>query len=214
MQINITSPNFENDMIAKQFVTEIENKQNELAIRDATLYYEFPLFKNLDELPEYPKFMFISPNHGILLVQCDERSYRSLSQEEMKKLNEYLTQIYSTIYSIMIKYPVLRKKRNHLKFELYTVLYLPNYGKALEDTLEDDVLVLTSFGQLSSFLSESITNPLDQDTITNLISIIEGTRAIPKPKNRNITEESRNSKGGFIMDPGNRTTKRSDLRYN
>lgn len=127
MQINITSPNFEKNKTAKQLVDILEVDQKDLDLEKATLYYEFPLFKELDEGLEYPSFMIISPKHGIIIIQCDERTQRTISDEELSKLYSSTDQIYSFLFSKLIKIPNLRKSRKELIFDICTILYLPNY---------------------------------------------------------------------------------------
>lgn len=198
MQFNITSPRFTEDELAQRFINEIEAQQNELSFEDAILYYEFPMYRSIDERPDYTSFMIISPQHGIIMIQCDDRSFRSLNETEIEKLYNDLSQMYSTVFANLIKIPALRRNRNQLKFDIYTLLYLPNYEREFENGEEEEIYVATRFADLTNYLKDKTNESIDSGIINEITSIIEGTKAIPKPKNRNIPEESKNKKGGLL----------------
>jgi superfamily I DNA and RNA helicase len=196
ININITSNRFSKDELAQNFINDIEQNQEELNLDNSNLYYEFPMYKSVDEATEYTTFMIISPYHGIIMLQCDDRSHRSLSEEELNILLENLTQMYTTIFSNLIKLPNLRLSRTNLKFKLHTVLYLPNYDKNIESS--DEVFIANNFASLNSFFQLNCIDPIDEKIIIEILSIIEGTKAIPKPKQRDIPEGSANTKGGIL----------------
>jgi superfamily I DNA and RNA helicase len=202
MQINIASEGYSQNRLAEQIVDYLEVHQDALGLNDAVLYYEFPLFKELDENVEYPSFMIISPNHGVIIIQCDERSQRTLTEELIQQLNEGVEQLYSFVFSKLIKIANLRRKgtRNQLLFDVHTVLYLPSYSR---DIMENDseTKIVKEIADLKDILDAlMIANSLPQNVMDEVYSVIEGSRGVTRAKNRNITDETRHLKGGLLED--------------
>lgn len=198
MQINIASPHFSSDPAAMAFVDELENRQSELLISDSILYYEFPLFKEIDEAIDYPSFMLISPLHGIIIIQCDDRSHRVLNEVEIEKLYKHTEQIYSSVFGKLIKIERLRRGRNQLKIGIHTVLYLPNYERDIEDLDFEELYIINSYPKLIQFFNGVKDNPIPNELLNEMCAVIEGTKGIPKPKDRNITKEKQSTKGGIL----------------
>lgn len=110
MQINIASDSFSKSRIAMEFVDNLEAHEIELSLKDSIMYYEFPLFKEIDQTIEiYPSFTIISPNHGLIIIKLDERSHRTISDRDMRKLFEDIDQLYGLFLSKLIKFPRLKK---------------------------------------------------------------------------------------------------------
>jgi len=103
LQINIASDSFSKNDIAKELVDFIESHQTSLSLEDSILYYEFPLFKEVNEEILYPKFKIVSPYYGIVIIQSDSRTHRTASNSEINKLYEFTDQLNSYIYAKLIK---------------------------------------------------------------------------------------------------------------
>ncbi len=202
MQINIVSDNFSKSTISMQLVDFIESEQASLDLEDSIVYYEFPLFKEVNQSILYPSFTIVSPNYGIILIQCDDRTNRTITKNDAITLFEYTDQLSNFIFSKLIKVPSLRKKRskNELIFNIHTILYLPNYDLKISNEDYDYIEVVNSYTSLKNFFDNNKNNPLTSEEINDICSVIDGSRGLPKPKDRNITEESRGSKGALIED--------------
>jgi len=200
MEIAISSQNFETNQLAVELVKNIERSEDELDLVNATLYHEFPMFKEIDMGLEYPSFLLVSPVHGIVVIQLDDRGTRTLTDEILDEIYEDTEQIYSFIYSKMVKIPSLRKKRSRSKllFDIHTIIYLPNYEGEIEKSEDEEVYWVTSFTGLKATLNKIKTDKLSDDVISEIYSVIDGTRAIPKPNKRNIKEDQKSTKGGIL----------------
>lgn len=201
MQINITSPSFAQDSIAMQIVDYFEQNQHDLNIEEATLYYEFPLFKEIDEDIEYPTIMIISPNHGIFIIKSDDRTSRTLTSSGSRYLISVTEQLYSFVYSKLIKVPSLRtKRRNELIFSIETILFMPNYPefKVPDDNCETHVC--HSLNEFGTVFENVLQDRISEANLIDILSVIEGTRGFPKPKDRGIDDDTKFTKGGLLED--------------
>ncbi|YBV93575.1 ATP-binding domain-containing protein (plasmid) [Bacillus sp. PK9-021] len=196
MEIMIPTASFNEDSLANELVNELEKNQSELELQNASLYHQFPLFKELDQEIEYPSFLLISPNHGLIIIQTDDRSERTLGKEDLEKLYDFTEQIYSYLFAKLIKIPNLRKRRNQLIFEISTILYLPNYQNEIDE--EDEIICVRNINALQRTLQQVKIDPLEEEIIKETFSVIEGTKGIPKPVERDIEEGEEDTKGGIL----------------
>lgn len=191
MQYNITSEEFINDEISLKFVENL--KQSGIFDGDTVLYYEYPLFKEIDEAVIFPSFTIISKNHGVIIINVGELSKRGLLEFDITAAKEKLSQIYGQFYSKFIKYPTLKRSINSLKFEIFPVLYLFNN---VENDEEKDLIVINNFDDFKTFISSNI-NKIDDMVYNEILSIIEGTKVLPKQKKRN-TQSNTTIKAYFL----------------
>lgn len=197
MQKNILSQAFYNDFASQQLITVLEENEQSLNLSESIIYYNFPIFKNIDEEIKYPSLMLISPNHGIMIFQSENKGERELNTSIISSIDEELSQIYTFVFAKLLKNPNLRKNRQQLLFEIATAVYAPNINKIQEINLENEFI--TNDAKINTFLNKyKQPAQINQEILIEILAILEGSKGIIKPKDRNISQEDINHKGGIL----------------
>ena len=180
MEVNITAEEFYSDEAAKLLLTHLESNAKKYRLEDAKIYYNYPLFREMDDDLRYPSFMLISKFYGIILIQTDSRTQRILGGSEVMKLEEEISQIHSLTFSKLIKEKVLKKSRTSLSFNLNTLLYLPNYGDLFDESMQDEIdsIVVTNISQFEEMFIELEDEGFSDEKIEILLSVLEGSKGI------------------------------------
>ncbi|WP_070120433.1 DEAD/DEAH box helicase [Bacillus marinisedimentorum] len=194
MKKHILSQEYYNDPVTIRLVEFLE--QELIDLEEATLFYRYPMIRELDEELRYPSVLLITPIHGILLFKCD--GVTKQRHHEVDLLGEELLRIEDLLFSKLIKSPnkKLKKGRRNLSFNLSSALYLPNFEE--DDIVSTDVELLTTNNEVRIFLQECKDEEIDEKIFKEIFSIIESSTAIIKPKERNIQEGKDNSKAALL----------------
>ena len=206
MEVNVLTQDYYSDGAAQSLVNYLRENEQVLEIRDAALYYNFPLFKNIDESIYSPSIMLIDAIHGILLFRCDNRSFRELVnnglKESLQEIDSFLSEVYSFIYSKLIKNRNLRKNRNELLVKIFAASYVPFLGSenkedALNDELENELLI--GEFDIEQFMTGSkLSETPKPETLKELTAVLEGAKGIIKAKERKNLNGGLNSKGSIL----------------
>lgn len=199
LEVVIPFSEYNNDAEAISFVKHLQDNQQDLKLESATIYYKFPMFKEFDEEVKAPSFLIISPIHGVVIVTKENRSHRMLNNEGIDEIYEETDSIYSLILSKLIKITGLRKKRsrNELKIPMSTIIYLPNFDEELEDNEEDNYWA-NSLSSVTEILNTIEVAPLEEEVLTDIYSVIDGTRSMPRPVKRDVTDATDSTKGAIL----------------
>jgi superfamily I DNA and RNA helicase len=178
MQIYPNETAVRSDPNVRMLVEHIRTRQRELLLEDAVVFINFPLFRE-DEKLLVADLVLISPWHGVLLVGAVD----SDTDSSRGKLEGAFNQVFSRL----VRYPRLRAGRARLRFPLDACVWMPE-GKAT-DTV---VVGVASFeNQLET---QKLPARIDEDVFAELVSTLDGSKALIKPKERptaNFPEKSK-----------------------
>lgn len=202
MELNINQQKLQLEPSAKRFVEILKTNQDNLSLENSFVYHNFPLYKDSDDGSSRANILILSPNHGVMIIECSGITPKENS--ELKELKDKLEQTYNQVYSKLIKNKSLRQGRNTLKIELVPVLFLPNFDDNSLDANVDDFFLIAndknSFESICEDLVENIEDEIEQTVIDETRSTIEGAKGIIKVKERNITDKNIQIKASFIRD--------------
>ncbi|RZT15562.1 DEAD/DEAH box helicase [Fictibacillus sp. BK138] len=199
LEVVIPFSEYNNDDEAIAFVKHLQENQKNLKLENATIYYKFPMFKEFDEEVKAPGFLIISPVHGVIIITKENKSHRMLDDEAIDVIYEEIDSIYSLILSKLIKITGLRKKRsrNELKIPINSIIYLPNFEETLEENEGDNYFANSLIG-VTQVLNAIEVNPIDEAVLTDIYSVIDGTRSMPRPVKRDVTDVEDRTKGAIL----------------
>ncbi|OAK17195.1 hypothetical protein CN554_13170 [Bacillus wiedmannii] len=196
MKKHILSQEYYDDPISKKLVKCIE--QNIKGLEDATVYYQYPIIRELDEKLRVPSVLIVSPKHGVILFKCDGINKQRFN--EVAHLGDELGRIEDLIFSKLIKSTnkKLKSGRRNLSFNLCSALYLPNFEEDA-DTIKTDMEILSTNSEIKDFFEDLETDmELEDEIIKEIYSIIESSTAIVKPKERIIESDDTSSKAYIL----------------
>lgn len=197
ININTTRKYILSDSISKLILTSLEAEEVNLNLKDSYLYYDFPVYKDLDDTVLISKILLISPHHGIILIETLSSTTQDDFKKDVKQAEAKLDQVYSAILARLIRNKNLRKNRKDFLFPFEVLIFAP-----LLDTPPKDINIVTTIiyseSKLISFIKEKQVSKIDEQIFKDLISTIEGSKGIIKIKDRDKINIPPNSKGSII----------------
>ncbi|MCO4097218.1 DEAD/DEAH box helicase [Macrococcus canis] len=199
LEIIIPSAEYNKDENAKKLINFLNDNQEELNLKYATIYYNYPLFKEVGESAYTSSLFVISPFHGIFMLDINEKDKREVEVIQIEKNLEDLDILYTHVLSKLIKIPSLLKKRsrNDLSIPINTILYLPNYEYQNNNFSS---YVTDTFPKLKNIILNLEIDKIDDEIIKDVYSVIDGTRAIPKPLKRIEDDNEKGSRGSRVSE--------------
>lgn len=178
MQIYPSESVLRADPNARSLVEHLNNQSAALSLNEAIIFFNFPLFREEEKLL-VADLVLISPDHGVLLV--------STPSQNIEKAREQLDGAFNQVFSRLVRYPRLRAGRANLKFNLDACVWLPEGAASAE--------VRVGFPSLDELLNSlRLPHRIEQEVFDELVSTLDGSKALIKPKERtieNFTEQSR-----------------------
>ena len=189
MEKLISSAQYTTDHLARPLLEALETQQERMDLSEAIFYYDFPSFRDYEDDAYRPSVMLLSPAHGVVALNlCDADVIRTTGTGLLLAADESLTQFFSILYGRLIKSRLLRRSKTTLAFPFSALLYSPGLSREPEEAvatqLENDVC--SSFEALDSWLQEHRTQHIENDLFAEARSIIEGAKALNRPRPRDI----------------------------
>ena len=201
LEINVNFNKLQKDPSSLALVNLIQENQDALRLSEAILYYEFPFYWDDNNSIIAADVLIVSKPHGVIIFKCEDYNARTLDEQKAKTLNEGIDQVYSQIYSKLIKSRGLRIKPQQLAIDLHPALFLPNYDGS-KSTFTDawpDLEVILNSNELTQFLSGALRTPINDSIFKETLATLEGSKGLLRPpKGRGIAEETKDSKGALL----------------
>lgn len=183
MKKNILSQDFYKDTISQELVSLLEKEKK--YFDECTIFYKYPVFRELDEEPKIPDLLLASPAYGIVIFKCDSTS-KVRDEESLKEVVEELLWMEDNVFSRLLQSSNKRLKsgRRNLSFNVSSILFAPNLEDV--DVLDIECSVITNKGELLNNFDniQRDMKKIDNEIILDALAIIEGSIAITKPKDR------------------------------
>lgn len=189
MNLIVSTDKYYSDEISKELVDYLNSEK--INLDNAVVYYEYPIYMDIEEQALSPKILLISPTIGVLVLNCSPVS----DVDDVSILDEETSQIENYLFSKFIKSKILRgKNKRELSFVLQSALYLP-----LAEVISYDVenVICKEKSEVLSLIDVE-DNQLTEDMVNEICSILEGSKAILKPKVREISHDDTTSKGYIL----------------
>lgn len=189
MDLIVSTDKYYSDEISKELVDYLNSEK--LNLDNAVVYYEYPIYMDIEEQALSPKILLISPTIGVLVLNCSPVS----DVDDVSILDEETSQIENYLFSKFIKSKILRgKNKRELSFVLQSALYLP-LAEAISYDVEN--VICKEKSEVLSLIDVE-DNQLTEDMVNEICSILEGSKAILKPKVREISHDDTTSKGYIL----------------
>lgn len=189
MNLIVSTDRYYSDEISKELVEYLYKGKED--VKNDVVYYEYPIYMDIEEQALSPKILLISSAGGVWVINCSPVS----STNDVALLDEETSQIENYLFSKFIKSKILRgANKRELSFDLQSLLYLPlansNHYEIESEMCKEKSEVLS--------LIEGKSIQLTEDMIKEICSILEGAKAILKPKARELSADDTTSKGYIL----------------
>lgn len=174
---------------SEDYITDIETTEliKELYLHfekdEGIIFYKFPTVKEFDQRPITPDIFCVSESIGVVSIIVDTMIVsRDANLERMEKKIDLVD---NYIYTTLLKNKCLRSNLRNLRFSVNTIGYCPN----IQNIEIDNIYISTNsiINKIKKIRNESVT--IDRVTIEQIVSSLEASAAIIKPKERILTEE-------------------------
>lgn len=178
------------DTGVREILQHMENNQEALGLGNALAFYNFPLFREEEQLL-VAQIVLISPSHGVVMISAADSVPDG--DEESHEILEQLEGAFSQVFSRLVKYQRLRKGRAQLSFPLDAILWIPESETPAEEPV---VIGLTALNEY--FTSRRLETVIPDDVFAELTSVLDGSKALIRPKERKTTGFGPQSKIALI----------------
>lgn len=167
------------DTGAREILQSLDQNQAGLGLEDALAFYNFPLFRE-DEHLLVAQIVLISPLHGVVMISAAE-SMPDADNSSDETLNQ-LEGAFSQVFSRLVKYKRLRKGRAELSFPIDAILWIPEAADSGDETIVVGIPALNEY-----FKEKKLSLAIPDDVFAELTSVLDGSKALIRPKERKAT---------------------------
>lgn len=163
------------DLNAKVLLEHLQEHEVALGLDHAVLFYNFPLFREEENLL-VADLVLASPFHGVMLLATlgSAQAYAS----GLSAVGSKLDGTFSQVFSRLVKYARLRKSRTELIFHMDAFAWA-------QEGFGDTEAIKIGFPAIDDYLSSvRRPTPLPSDVFDELISVLDGSKALIRPKER------------------------------
>lgn len=173
----------------REILSYLDENQTELNLNEAIAFHNFPLFREEEQLL-YADIVLVSRNHGALLISTHTSNN---SKSEIANIQESLEGSFNQVFSRLVKYPKLRRGRGTLLFGIDAQLW------TAEESHNTPVETIVGFKALGEYInSKSLGKPIESNAYAELISVLDGSKALIRAKERNSEGFSEKTKISLI----------------
>ncbi len=197
MEIITTTGRLQNDPDATVFIRTLRDREEDFGLQNAIIYHDFPTFRDFEDISLSPDILIVSPIHGIIAVKIVLQDDFDIGGEHIIQLDQSLSQFYAVLYSRLISSRSLRLGRRDLSFPISTCFYAPSLvtHEQFDEQLENEHFL---FGQIAEKCSPTLDQPIAPEVFEEIRSVIEGAKALSKPRTRNIGNSGEKSYAAIL----------------
>lgn len=200
MELNVHEPLLKEHPSAKALIKLLQENEERLALEGAVVHHKFPLYMDSDSSTKSTDVMVVSKNYGVLIFKCTESSKR-LSAPSLDEILLDFEQIYSLIFSKLIKSRSLRKSPLKLSVQLKPIIYC--FGEECDcgqvNDAWDELEVIEQDTDLNNIFDDiKLDAELNEIVVDEILSILEGSQSIRKQNGRSIENLEKESKGAIL----------------
>ncbi len=202
MQLNVNQTLLNQQPGVKALVGLLLKNEKKLDLEDAIVHHNFPLYLDYESSITRPDILVVSKNYGVLIFNSIESSKRTTHTLNYEILNN-IEQIYSSIYSKLLKTKNLRKSPHELSIQLKPLLYCFGVACNFEQIKDewDELIVIEEDSKLIRSLEDiKLDVELEEDVFKVILSILEGSQTIRKRNERSLKEFGNGTKGAILTD--------------
>ncbi|PTT54926.1 hypothetical protein DBR33_03755 [Stenotrophomonas sp. HMWF022] len=187
IDILITTDRLSRDPIGRELLAHVRAQASALDLENAALYYDFPTYSDYETVAHKPDALIISPIHGVIALRFLDLQAESPSPSAMSRYDESLIQFCSILIGRMVKSKLLRRGMGQAKVPVTPVIFSPSTtpGFFVPDT---DSQVITSLQGIDNLIVGLADAPLSSDAFSELRSVVEGAKALTRPKPRTVDD--------------------------
>jgi superfamily I DNA and RNA helicase len=173
----------------KYIIQTLKEHETSLSLQDASIFLEFPLYKDDNDAVVMTQVLVVSPNHGIFIIYSSELI--RADQKAIKMEDAKLDKVAGHITSKLFKNDKLRSGLMGLAIPVKSLL-LARHLEKIEFLQTVHPLVNSKADFISFFSMQKAVVP--QSLIEESISSLQGAKGLLRPAERHVEEFSKDTK--------------------
>jgi superfamily I DNA and RNA helicase len=201
MEVNVASPALAQDPRARALIEHLKGLEERLGIIGGVIYYDYPLFRDTDDVLYRSKVLLASRSHGIAIFEPAELPDRTYTEGTLEALDNQITQLHSIIYGKLLKSRMLRRSPQELIFKFVSLIVLTDVERReAVDVSNFESQIVFSYPGMNPPLRALQGETLSEDAWAELRSILEGAKGLVRPKDREVPVDQPGSKAAILRD--------------
>jgi len=156
-----------------------------LGLTEAVLYYDFPAYVDYEAEVNRPDILLFSPSHGFVAIRFVSDSLFLRSKESATTLDAGLNDFSSNLYARLLRSRDLRASRTKTLVDVFPVVFDVS-SNGIESTQDFESTIIRNFEEFDRFLSDARGETLQEATVSEIRSVVEGAKALSRPQKRVI----------------------------
>jgi superfamily I DNA and RNA helicase len=193
MEKVVASATLQQDPLGRELIDYLDTSEAPLHLNGAVLYYDFPIFRDYDDDLYKASLLLVSPRHGLVAIHVANLTGHTDPADYLSDADVALSQFEALLFSRLIKSPKLRQTRQGLRFPINPCLYVIDSLGHTSSSRHLEHETCASLEGIFQFIAKSETPPLDPEILDEIRSIIEGAKAIARPRPRDIAGDKSRS---------------------
>ncbi|MFQ5979223.1 MAG: DEAD/DEAH box helicase [Candidatus Heimdallarchaeota archaeon] len=199
MEIISSREELSENAVVNELIRALEDHERDLELLNAIVYHNFPIYTDEDSNLFAAKILLLSPNYGVVSIWTSDIS-SSDDIDGLKKNFQDSDDIYHLLLSRLIRNRNLRKFFPNIEQIMNSIIFSPLLSN---DPFEEEskIKLILNIKQLIEHLKEiknEDTVQITPEAFSELIAVIEGSKALVRPKKR-IARKSEPPSKGFIV---------------
>lgn len=187
MEIVVTTGRWTNDPSSREVVDYLRQREAELHLSEAVLYYDFPAYVDYETALIRPDILLFSPRHGFIAIRFIDQSLFQRSAEDASEIDAALGDFASNLHSRLLRSRELRTSRTETVVDIHPVIFWLDGAHAAQQGPFESRLC-GSFEGLRDLIQEVEHGPLSPPQISEVRSVVEGAKALSRPIKRAIED--------------------------
>lgn len=188
MNINTTIPDG-----LRPLVEALERHSKELSLVDGQIYFDFPVYKGLDEGVLVVQMMVVSRMYGVMLFKVSQETNDAEFDAYLDEEIEVLNKLYTFVFTRVMRNDKLKTGRSSTIVPISTLIYAPylaNQESPRNRFDKEEVEVVFTESQLIDRVNSFRREELLEQLYEELLSSLEGSKGLIVPNIRETVSES------------------------
>lgn len=164
----------------------------ELSLDKSQVFFDFPVYKELDEGILVAQVMVLSRVHGVMLFEVAQQTDGAIFDEQQQEEIERLNNLYSMVFTRLLRNDKLKTGRQAICLPITTLIYAPflvNQDHTREKSVREEVIITFNESQLVTSIKALEQTVLDESIYNELLSSIEGSKGMLVPNKRETNSD-------------------------
>jgi len=187
MKIILNEPLLAEQPSVKLLISFLEENTNKFKLNDSTVYHNLLFSEESEKNIRRSDIIVISKNHGILIFRCLDKQLigNEISEDSVRGFINDFEQIYSLMFSKLLKFPDLRESPTKLKVEIFPILFIADFEIDIQSFQQrwKQLEIGKGLATLEDILNNKLVEKSRNDELYKMFeSVLEGSHVLVKKK--------------------------------